>query len=99
MLILLRVTPNASKDEIGGLWCGADGEERLLVRVAAPPDKGKANAAVAKLVAKALGAPKSAVSIAAGEKDRLKTVAISGDSGEIISRIEALIAKDKENGA
>lgn len=97
--VLVRVTPGASKDEIGGRWLGPDGEERLAVRVAAPPDKGRANQAVAALLAKALGVPKSAVAIVAGDKDRLKTVAIARDSGDIIERLEALIAKGREKSA
>lgn len=97
--VLIRVTPGASRDEIGGLWLGPEGEERLAFRVTAPPDKGKANQAVVKLLAKALGVPKSAVAIVAGDKDRLKTVAIARDSADIIERLGALIAKGKENGA
>lgn len=92
VLIRLRATPNASKDEISGLWRGPDGETRLVVRVTAPPDKGRANKAVLKLIAKTLGLPKSAVSLTGGEKDRAKTVAAAGDPAEIIARLEAIVA-------
>ncbi len=91
-LLDVRVTPNASKNRCGGLWIGAGGEERLVIRVTAPPDKGRANKAVLKIVAETLGLSKSSVSIAAGEKGRLKTVAIDSDSGDIIGRIEALLS-------
>lgn len=98
--LFLRVTPNASKNEIRGLWRGPEGEDRLVIRVTAPPDKGRANKAVVKLIAATLGLPKSSVSITAGEKDRLKTVAIEGDSGDIIERLEALLsAGDKGDRA
>ena len=47
--VYVRATPNASKDEIVGEWRGEDtragADVRLAVKVAAPPDKGKANAA------------------------------------------------------
>lgn len=92
VLIRLRATPNASKDEITGIWRGPDDEARLIVRVTAPPDKGRANKAVLKLLAKTLGLPKSAVSLTGGEKDRAKTVAVAGDSREIIARLEAIVA-------
>lgn len=97
LLVMVRVTPNASRDGIAGLWRGPDESERLAVRVTAPPDRGRANQAVAKLLAKTLGLPKSAVSIVAGDKDRLKTVAIDRDSGDIIERLEALAAEGREN--
>ena len=88
--VYARVTPGAAKDEITGVWRGAEGEQRLAVKVTAPPDKGKANAAICKLVSKTLGLPKSAVSIMAGETSRLKTVALAGDTGVIVAAIKRL---------
>ena len=82
----LRVTPNASRDVIEGYETLADGTEVLRLRVAAIPDKGKANAAVIALLAKALGVPKSAVSITTGETARLKTVRIDADADLSIFR-------------
>lgn len=90
--MFVRVTPNASKNAVRGLWTGPSGEHRLSVRVAAPPEGGRANGAVAALVAKTFGLPKSAASIRAGEKDRLKTVALAGDPKAIETRLALLIA-------
>jgi uncharacterized protein YggU (UPF0235/DUF167 family) len=67
-----------------------DGSAVLRVRVGAVPDKGKANAAVVALVAKALGVPKSAVSVTSGETARLKTLTITGDGVALAALIEAL---------
>jgi len=61
------------------------------VKVTAPPDKGKANAAVVKLLSKALKLPKSAFEITAGETARLKTLRIDGDESELASKLLALI--------
>lgn len=79
MLIKLRVTPNAGRDRIEGFETLADGTEVLRIRVAAVPDKGKANAAVMALLAKSLGLPKSALTLVAGETARLKTVEVEND--------------------
>jgi len=76
------------------LWTGADGEQRLAVKVTAPPDKGKANAAVVKLLANALRLPKSSLTVASGETSRLKTVAIVGSGANLAA---ALIALAGEN--
>lgn len=57
----------------------ADGTEVLRLRVAAVPDRGKANAAVVALLAKALHVPRSAITLVSGETARLKTVEIAGD--------------------
>jgi uncharacterized protein len=75
--ILIRATPNASKDAVLGL-VARGGEMRLAVKVRAAPHDGAANAAVCRLIAKALGCRPSTVSIAAGLKDRDKTLLMSG---------------------
>lgn len=73
----VRVQPGASKDAVEGLGEEASGRRYLKVRVRAIAEKGKANAAVEALLAKALGVPKSAVSVEKGETQRIKTVRIS----------------------
>jgi uncharacterized protein (TIGR00251 family) len=91
MKFSVRVTPGAAKARVGGAWTGPDGAPRLVIRVAAPPDKGRANRAVIEALAEALGVPKSALSIAAGEKDRQKTISIEGDESAITARLQSLL--------
>jgi uncharacterized protein len=62
----------------------------LRVRVAAVPDKGKANAAVIALLGKALGIPRSSIAVTAGETSRFKTVAIAGDGAALAARLATL---------
>ncbi|HLY07891.1 MAG TPA: DUF167 domain-containing protein [Planctomycetota bacterium] len=69
----LKVVPKASADRLAG-WIG----ERLKIQVTAAPERGKANAAVIALLAKALGVGRSAVRITVGETSPLKTVEIDG---------------------
>ena len=86
----LRVTPNAGRDLIEGVEVRDDGSSVLRLRVRAVPDKGKANAAVVALLAKALSVPKSSISVVAGETARLKTVAIAGDPARLAASLDAL---------
>ena len=88
MLLAVRVTPKASRDEITGFHAAADGAMSLAVKVTAPPDKGKANKAVIEVLAKASRLPKSAFSIVSGETERNKTVLVTGNC----AAVEALIA-------
>lgn len=88
--LFVRVTPNAGRDAIEGVEIRDDGTAVLRLRVSAVPDKGKANAAVMALLAKELGVPKSAVSVTSGETARLKTLAVNGDGGALVVRLEAL---------
>jgi hypothetical protein len=69
----VKVVPRASRDEVVG-WRGGV----LRLRVSAPPQDGRANAAVVALLAAALGVRKSAVAISAGHASAMKRVAIEG---------------------
>jgi uncharacterized protein (TIGR00251 family) len=63
VLAFVRVSPKSANDHVGGRDISADGRERLKIRVRAIPDKGAANAAILKILSKALGCPKSTLSI------------------------------------
>ena len=65
--LAVHVTPKSGKDEVVG-WRGSE----LAVRVTAAPESGKATAAVCKVVALALGIPKSRVSVVRGDISRHK---------------------------
>ncbi len=67
------VTPRASREKIGPVV-----GDRLKISVTAPPVDGEANAAIIACLAKALGVPKSAVSILRGDGSRRKTVRVTG---------------------
>lgn len=76
--LTLKVQPKSSRDAVEGV-VETPGGPALKVAVRAPPDKGKANAAVVALVAKAFGVPKSNVTVSLGETDRRKVLHIAGD--------------------
>jgi uncharacterized protein len=85
--IAVRVTPRSAKPGIGGWRAGADGREELEVRVAEAPADGAANAAVIKLLAKALDLPRSTVEIVGGETSRRKRVSVPLEESEARNRL------------
>lgn len=66
--LVLRVTPGAREEAI------ALGEDRILVKVRAKPEDGAANEAVLRLLAVALGAPRSSIALLRGATSREKLV-------------------------
>lgn len=76
----VRLTPSGGADRIDGKAIDEAGLPYLKARVRAAPEKGEANAALEKLLAKALGVPKSNVQVARGATARVKTVEIEGVS-------------------
>ena len=65
------VKPKASRNGLIGIHA-----ERVKVAVTAPPEKGKANAAVLEVVAKQLGLKRSQVSLVSGETNSMKTLLV-----------------------
>jgi uncharacterized protein len=70
----VRLTPRGGRDVIAGVR--DDGV--LLVRVAAPPVDGRANDALCRVLAKALGVAPSRVSVVRGQTSRDKVVRVDG---------------------
>lgn len=75
ILLPVKVVPKSSRDRIVGELDGA-----LKITVAAAPEKGAANGAVCKLLAKELGLRTSQVTVETGQGSPRKTVRISGTS-------------------
>jgi|SRR5690606_13078022 len=88
--LFVRVTPNAGRDAIEGVEIRDDGRAVLRLRVRAVPDRGKANAAAVALLARALGVPKSAMSVTSGETSRMKTIAVAGDGATLAAAVAAM---------
>lgn len=91
LILAVRLTPRGGRDGIGGIVLDSEGRAALQVRVAAPPVEGAANAALAAMLAKALGVPRSAVTILSGETARLKRLRIAGDAAALAARLDALL--------
>lgn len=70
---MLLIQPKSAKDEIVGIQ-----EERLKIKITAPPVDGKANAHLQKVLGDWFGVAKSKVAIKSGDTGRRKTVIISG---------------------
>lgn len=73
-LLPIRVTPRSARPGVGEWKTDPAGRAFLEIRVAAAPTDGAANEEVIKLLAKALGLPKSRLSIASGDTARLKRI-------------------------
>lgn len=91
MAVRLKVTPKSASARIGEVAEDASGARFLRVHVCEVPDKGKANAAVIKLIAKTWGLPKSTIEVVSGASDRNKVIAITGEPDALMTRLEALL--------
>lgn len=80
--ISLRVSAGAKNTGIKGMY----GDKAIKLSVAAPPEKGRANAEVERFLAGALGLAVSQVEVVRGGSGRDKTVLARGASEKQASR-------------
>lgn len=83
----LKLTPKAKKTAINQVMEEADGTVVLKLSVTAAPEKGKANAALIKLLSKEWKLAKSDMEITAGELSRHKTLLLKGEAAVLKQRL------------
>lgn len=87
VLLPVKVVPGASRTRLMGVWQG-----RVKIAVAAAPEKGKANDALAAFLAKELGVRVRDVSVSAGATSPQKTLRIERAS---IDAVRAALKLDR----
>ncbi len=84
IVITLKISPNASKNEI------IKSEEGLKVKITAQPIDGKANKALIEYLSKQLKIPKSSIEILKGETSKEKTLLIKVFDEQKVSDIKEI---------
>jgi uncharacterized protein (TIGR00251 family) len=89
-VLAVRAQPGARKNSIVGEHGGA-----LKVAVAAPPEDGKANKAVAEVLRQALGLKRSEVDLIGRQRSRDKQFLIRGKTKADLSALLAALLADQ----
>ena len=84
VVIRVHVQPKARREQIIGMHGG-----RIKLAVTEPPDKGKANEAVVRLVAAALNLSASRVELLRGDTSRQKDLLVRNVDAAEVSRLLA----------
>jgi uncharacterized protein (TIGR00251 family) len=82
VIFSVKVVPRSSKTAVAGLLGGM-----LKIKLAAAPEKGKANESLVEFLADTLGVKKNAITITSGHTSPVKTIQITSSS------IESLLDK------
>lgn len=88
--LAVRLTPKGGQDIVQGVETLADGRRVLKAKVRAVPEDGKANAALEKLIAKALNLAPSRVRVTSGATSRVKTLDITGDPASLAASLRII---------
>ncbi len=79
VIFSVKVVPRSSKTAVAGILGGM-----LKVKLAAAPEKGKANESLVEFLAETLGVKRNMVTITSGHTSPVKTIQITGVSVEMI---------------
>jgi uncharacterized protein (TIGR00251 family) len=86
-VLSVRAQPNARRNAVLGLQADA-----LKVAVAAPPEDGRANAAIAEVLRQAFGLKRSQVELLSGPTHRMKAFLLREmDAEEVLRRVAELV--------
>lgn len=73
VIIPVKVVPGSSRDKVVGVL-----GDSLKITTSAPPEKGKANLAITKILAKAMGVDRKSVTLTSGPTSVRKEFRIDG---------------------
>lgn len=85
----VKLTPGAARNALVRTEQDDAGNALLRATVTTVPEKGKANAALIKMLAKKLGLPKTSIRLIAGEQSRHKTVLVMGPPDTLLKQLES----------
>jgi uncharacterized protein YggU (UPF0235/DUF167 family) len=91
--VTVRLTPRGRADRIEGLARLADGTPVVKASAGAPPEDGRANEALLRLLAAEWGLARRDLAIVAGARSRNKSVHVAGDSAALLARLGAALAR------
>ena len=78
----LYIRPNSSRTEIEGLY-----RDKIKIRLASPPEKGKANKELMRLLSRVTGVPRDKIRIISGITSNYKRVCIDGYTPQDYSEV------------
>ncbi len=94
LLVRVRLHPAARKDGITGMGEGVDGRWMLKAAVTKPPEGGKANQALIKMLAREWRVAKSSFAVYQGQTNRNKVLKLHGEARELAARLKAWAAQN-----
>lgn len=83
-IVSVKAVPGSSRDKIAGVL-----GEALKITTSSPPEKGKANDAIGRTLAKALGLGRKDVSLAGGQTNPIKEFRVSGMTAAKVRQVLA----------
>jgi len=87
----IKVSPKSKKNYISNIFLDQKNQSVLKIYITAPPEDGKANDAIVKLLAKTWKLKKNQIKIIFGLKDKNKIIIIEGNPKNLLEYLGKLI--------
>ena len=88
----IRLSPRAKADRLLAVAATAEGRHAIKASVTAPPEGGRANEALLRLLAQTWHLPRRNLSIVAGATSRNKIVNVAGDPHQLFAQLSGEVA-------
>jgi uncharacterized protein len=98
LYVAIRLSPRAKADRLLAVAATAEGGRAIKVSVTAPPQGGRANEALLRLLAYTWHLPRRNLSIVAGATSRNKIVNVAGEPHRQNAQLSGEIAKLRGSG-
>jgi uncharacterized protein (TIGR00251 family) len=90
--VAIRLSPRAKADRLLAVAGNSEGGRTIKASVTAPPEGGRANEALLRLLAQTWHLPRRNLSIVAGATSRNKIVNVAGDPHQLFAQLSGEIA-------
>jgi uncharacterized protein (TIGR00251 family) len=88
--VALKVTPRAAASRVQGVEVNGAGQAHLAVRISAPPEAGRANAVLIRLLARRWRIPQRELELVSGAGARHKVLHVHGSPDALVARLRAI---------
>lgn len=95
--VRVRLSPGAARDRVTGVARDENGVAWLTASVTQPPENGRANKALIRLLAKEWRVTKSSIVVTKGRTSRRKVLNVTGQSGAVLDKLAGWLEHQRED--
>ena len=97
--VRVRLSPGAARDRVSGVAADENGVAWLTASVTQPPENGRANKALIRLLSKEWRVAKSSIAVTNGRTNRRKILSVTGESGALSDKLAEWLGRQRRDGA
>ena len=97
--VRVRLSPGGARDRVTGVAADENGVAWLTASVTQPPENGRANKALIRLLSKEWRVAKSSIAVTHGRTSRRKILSVTGETGALSVKLAEWLNRRRRYGA